>query len=120
MMQPWWLSFGHMQLAARRHSSMNRSMARSTGWTRSRARGRRSPCIASTLHAIYLHEAVRGIVDATDHGPTVLLEPLEKTGAVGGDVGRVEVVAHVRVEQNHVWGDPREALLERQAFVGPV
>src|SRR5438874_679352 len=115
MMQPWWLSFGHMQAAARRRSSMTRSMARSTGWTRSSARGRRSPCTASTLDAVYLHEAVGGIVDATDHGPTVLLEPLEKTGAVGSDVGGVEVVAHARVEQDHVWGDPHEALVERQA-----
>src|SRR5260370_34851439 len=89
-----------MQGGARRRSSMTRFMVRSTGWTRSSARGRRSPCTASTLDAVYLHEAGRGIGDATDHGPTVVLEPLEKTGAVAGDVGGVEEVAHARVDED--------------------
>src|SRR5438132_14081711 len=117
MMQQYWLSFGRIRVAAHRRSCTTRFILRSTRSMSSTARGRRSPSTGSTLDPVHLHEAVRWIIHPSDQHASVLLEPQVEARAVGGNVGRIEVVAHARIHKHHVWGHVHETLVERQTFV---
>src|SRR5947208_1905512 len=50
----------------------------------------------------------------------MLLQPTSESSTVGGSFGRLEVVAHARVEQNDVGRDATECLIEGHAGVGKI